>query len=373
MFVSSQKLWGGGEQLATSLAFGLEERGHSIQWVIPRESEISKRLEARGSAYRTIAGRHPTPAELFRLRRNLREDSIDVLFGNDSHAISWCGGMTLGKSDPPKLVGVKHTVFDIRSAGRYNWLLDRLVCVSRSVRDVCLDAGICAEKLRVIHGGLELSRFDRELERDCACTALNIPREIPLICAVGSLIPCKGYDRLIEAAALLRRKVGDFRLVISGDGVMREELHDQIRRHQMETQIKLLGFLPDPNRWIAAADLFVHPSQSEGLSLVTIAAQLIGTPVAATEVGGLHEVMRCEDTSRPLGWIIASENPGDLSDLLLDALSDRRKAEKLRIEARHSALSRFSLDGMVDGFESVFYETLAGSENERRTRLRGAA
>ncbi|MFN9911670.1 MAG: glycosyltransferase, partial [Pirellulaceae bacterium] len=104
---------------------------------------------------------------------------------------------------------------------------------------------------------------------------------------------------MLEAALHLRRHREDFCLVICGEGPMRAELESKIRDHHLEKQVRLLGFCEDPSRWIAAADLFVHPSRSEGLSLVTIAAQMLETPVLATDVGGLQEVMRCRWTSRP--------------------------------------------------------------------------
>ncbi len=264
--------------------------------------------------------------------------------------------MTLGWVNRPRVVGVKHTVFDIKSASRYNWLLDRLVCVSHSTREICFESGICEDRLRVVHGGLDVPSYDRTAARREVAQALQASESIPLFCAVGSLIPCKRYDMLIKAAVHLRNSLGDFRLVICGEGSMREELTALIAEHRLESQVRLLGFCDDPNRWIAAADVFVHPSESEGLSLVTIAAQQLGTPVVACETGGLREVMRCRETSRPLGWIMASENPEDFADLTLDAFANSEKRRRLVEAARLSARSRFSHSRMVEGYLAVYDE-----------------
>lgn len=367
--VSSQRNWGGGEQVLACLGRELERLGHDVLWVIPRGSVLHDRLETRGSAYRLIEGRHPSPGEVFRLRREFKERSVEILHANDSHAISWCGAMTLGKLNHPRVVGVKHTVFDIKSASRYNWLVDRLVCVSRSTWDVCFESGISEDRLRVVHGGMDVAPCDRPRTRQAIADLLHVNINLPLFCAVGSLIPCKGYDTLIEAAAGLRDSLGDFRLVICGEGAMREELARRIVKHRLESQVLLLGFCEDPNRWIAAADVFVHPSRSEGLSLVTIAAQQLGTPVVASEVGGLREVMRCRETSRPLGWIMAAEDAADLAGLMADAYRNHEKRVRLGQAAQRSARSRFGLSRMVEGYLDVYDELFSHSSrpSQRRT------
>ncbi len=79
-------------------------------------------------------------------------------------------------------------------------------------------------------------------------------------------------------------------MVVCGEGAMRNELEHMIRQHGLGRHVRLIGFQEDPNAWIAASDVFVHPTRSEGLSLVTIAAQMVSTPVVASEVGGLREV-----------------------------------------------------------------------------------
>ena len=362
--LSSQLKWGGGEQLLFTLGNELERRGHEVLWVCPEESVLTQRLDAAGKERFPFHGRHPSPAAMYRLRRQWQQRHLDVLHGNDAHAISWCGLSTLGwPNRRSRIIGVKHTVFPMRTATRYHWLVDRMVCVSQAVRRVCLDSGLLSDYLRVVYGGVEVPAWDRLAQRQLACQQLQLDHQTPLICAVGSLIPCKGYDILLEAAFHLRRHREDFCLVICGEGPMRAELESKIRDHHLEKQVRLLGFCEDPSRWIAAADLFVHPSRSEGLSLVTIAAQMLETPVVATDVGGLQEVMRCRWTSRPLGWILATHQPTDLAELIQDAIDNQPKRRQLMREARQSASERFSLASMVDGFLDVYHEALHAAQH----------
>jgi glycosyltransferase involved in cell wall biosynthesis len=210
--------------------------------------------------------------------------------------------------------------------------------------------------------------MDRRAERMRACEILRIGLETPLICAVGSLIPCKGYDTLIAAADELRRRIGDFRLVVCGEGAMRPQLQKMIDERKLNQQVMLLGFCEDPTAWIASADVFVHPTRSEGLSLVSIAAQMVGTPIVASEVGGLREVLRCQYTSRPLGWIYATESPFDLAELLDNALHDVERRRQFINDARQSAMRHFTLDQMVNGFLQLYRNSAADSASTKRHR-----
>lgn len=370
--MSSQMSWGGGEQLLFSLGVSLLRQNHRIVWVAPKASRLMERVRASGMDGIEIAGRHPSPMALLKLRKELQEEKIEILHGNDTHSISW-GSMLAMRQNSMKLFGVKHTVFPIASSAKYNWLVERMVCVSRAVRDVCLDGGILEKRLTVVYGGMEPPSLDRLSERKRACRTLGIGMEIPLLCAVGSLIPCKGYDTLIEAAAVLRDRIGDFRLVICGDGSMRRQIQTKIDDAHLNQQVKLLGFCEDPTPWIAAADVFAHPARSEGLSLVSITAQMVGTPIVASEVGGLREVIRCRYTSRPLGWIYATHNPVDLAELLDNALNDQERRRQVIHDARQSALQHFTLDQMVNGYLQVYTDSAIDSARHRYSRTVCAA
>ena len=355
--MSSQISWGGGEQFLWSLGNGLIERGHSVLWACDEISPLFARIKNAGLDCVGMTGRIPKPQSLLKLRKAISKHGTELIHANDSHSLTWGSLATLGKLGL-KRVGIKHTAFPIRSAVRYNWMLDALVCVSNAVREVCIQGGVAARKTHVIHGGLEPPQLDRQVERFWACDHLGINHETPLFCAVGSLVPCKGYERLIEAAHHLRWHLPDFCVAICGEGKSRSELEQLIRKYDLQKQVRLLGFQERPERWICAADTFVHPSLSEGLSLVTIQAQMIGTPVIASEVGGLKEVLRLPITGELLGWPIHGNDPATLADLMKFSIENSPERFSLIRAAKQSALERFDLRRMVDQFEALFHTML---------------
>ena len=355
--MSSQISWGGGEQFLWSLGNGLIERGHSVLWACDEISPLFARIKNAGLDCIGMTGRIPKPQSLLKLRKAISKHGTELIHANDSHSLTWGSLATLGKLGL-KRVGIKHTAFPIRSAVRYNWMLDALVCVSNAVQEVCIQGGVAARKTHVIHGGLEPPQLDRQVERFWACDHLGINHETPLFCAVGSLVPCKGYERLIEAAHHLRWHLPDFCVAICGEGKSRSELEQLIRKYDLQKQVRLLGFQERPERWICAADTFVHPSLSEGLSLVTIQAQMIGTPVIASEVGGLKEVLRLPITGELLGWPIHGNDPATLADLMKFSIENSPERFSLIRAAKQSALERFDLRRMVDQFEALFHTML---------------
>jgi len=357
--MSSQVSWGGGEQFLWSLGNGLIERGHSVLWACDDVSPLFARVKNAGFDFVEMTGRMPKPKSLLRLRKAISKHGTELIHANDSHSLTWGSLATLGKLGL-KRVGIKHTAFPIRSAVRYNWMLDAVVCVSNAVRDVCVQGGVAARKTHVIHGGLEPPKLEHWVERFWACEHLDIDHQTPLFCAVGSLIPCKGYERLIEAAHHLRWHLPNFCIAICGEGKSRPQLEQLIRKYDLQKQVRLLGFQERPERWICAADTFVHPSLSEGLSLVTIQAQMIGTPVIASEVGGLKEVLRMPKTGQLLGWPILGNDPATLADLLKFSIENSPERFALIRAAKQSALERFDLVRMLDQFETLFQRMLYG-------------
>ena len=370
--MSSQISWGGGEQFLWSLGNGLIERGHSVLWACDDVSPLFGRVKNAGFDFVGMTGRMPKPKSLLRFRKAISKHGTELIHANDSHSLTWGSLATLGKLGL-KRVGIKHTAFPIRSAVRYNWMLDAVVCVSNAVQDICVQGGVAARKTHVIHGGLEPPKVERWVERFWACEHLNIDHQTPLFCAVGSLIPCKGYERLIEAAHHLRWHLPNFCIAICGEGKSRPQLEQLIRKYDLQKQVRLLGFQERPERWICAADAFVHPSLSEGLSLVTIQSQMIGTPVIASEVGGLKEVLRMPKTGELLGWPILGNDPATLADLMKFSIENSPERFALIRAAKQSALERFDLGRMLNQFEALFQQLLYGqATKETNAALRNS-
>ena len=157
--------------------------------------------------------------------------------------------------------------------------------------------------------------FER-LENLSAQFVPDVPRDPFLIVTGGRLDPLKGHRFLLDAVRILVHERGrSVRLVVLGQGPLKNELTEFIRLHKLEPHVTLAGFVPNPLPWYKHARLFVLPSLCEGLPNALLEAVACGTPVLATDSpGGTSEILdggRC-------GRLVA---PGD-STALADAIAD---------------------------------------------------
>lgn len=176
---------------------------------------------------------------------------------------------------------------------RWEWRLvfqgRELVCVSSGVRDSALAAfeqgGIQPASLQVITNPCPIDSI-RALARE---PEPDLPTG-PYIVNVARLVPQKGHALLLEAFARLRTA---HKLVIVGDGELRESLEAKAEALGVSERVLFVGKRSNPYPWMAGADLFVLTSEYEGLGIVLTEALACGTPIVSVDCpGGVRDVFR---------------------------------------------------------------------------------
>ncbi|MFN3191560.1 MAG: glycosyltransferase [Aureliella sp.] len=348
---TTQQHFGGGEVLIASIGEELSRCGHEVSWVVRADSSTQRRLEERGLqiAHR-FTGRGRSPFDILALRRHLKLSRPDVLVMNDTHAVMLAGlaSFGLGENRPIRLA-YKHTVFPLRSKYKYQKLTDRLVCVSEAAQQVVVEGGLPRGDTEVIYGGVQapihssISAADRaRLRRN-----LGIEEGQSMLLSVGSLLDCKGHADLIEAMAtssLLKRS----QLLVAGEGPQRAALESLIAERRISSRVRLMGHRSDVEELMHAADLLVHPSHAEGLSLVLIQAQMLRKPIVATAVGGAAEVLNSNHDQVGC-WISQPASPFHLRKSLEQAVAvigDPAQVDSMRVALEITATraeSRFNI------------------------------
>lgn len=165
-------------------------------------------------------------------------------------------------------------------------------------------------------------------DRAAARAALGLD-DGPLAVSVGRLSRQKGHDVLIEAWPRVLQRVPQARLVIVGDGELREPLESLAT-----PGVTFAGSMPDPRPWVTAADLVVLPSRWEGMSLAMLEALAAGRSVVTTDVAGSEVVTRSK-----AGVVVPVEDPVRLADALAVRLSGAVDADSEgRLGAEHARL-----------------------------------
>ena len=218
----------------------------------------------------------------------------------------------------------------------------RVIAVSRQIRRELLDEGIKESNVITIANAVDYTIGDNEI------AAFRIERKIQLavqedeiiIGYVGRLSKEKGIEYLIRAGEILKKKNILFKILIVGEGNMRNELESEAYRMGLKDIILFTGFLTDVDRWLPVFDVFVLPSMTEGTPLALLEAMLYGIPVVASNVGGVPEIVKSEYN----GILV---NPGDtkgLADAICLLCENRELRTTLGKEARETVQTRYNVN-----------------------------
>lgn len=309
------------------MAAELTRSGHSVSWIARAESDVADHIERGGAeVIHLTSGRGANLRDWLAIGRTLRDWVPDVVILNDTHAVPLVGSAALlCRSPKPLRLAYKHTVFPLRSKLKYRLLADKLVCVSHAARDTLIRGGLSEEHAVVIHGGCTPPTAQ-------VCSRESVRRELglhdenqTLVVCVGNLLRCKGHSDLLEATRQLMDSQTNVFVVIAGEGEERPRLEALIQQLDLSDNVRLLGYRADAHRLIESADLVVHPSHAEGLSLVLIQAQMLEKPIVGTVVGGTNEVLCADSEEECTCWIAEPANSVDLARQMQKALSVIKK------------------------------------------------
>ncbi|MDJ0754018.1 MAG: glycosyltransferase [Ardenticatenaceae bacterium] len=199
--------------------------------------------------------------------------------------------------------------------------------------------------IHILPPGVDLSRF-MPLDRTESRRAIGIPCQGKNIMFVGRIEPLKGIDTLIEAAAILRRRMPDLMektcfSIVGGDPWAENPAKEMKRLQALRDELHVsdvVGFLGAKNqnelpKYYAAAEVVVMPSHYESFGLVALEAMAMGTPVIASEVGGLAHLVKDGVT----GFHVPSRDPEALADRICCLLSDSVLRNRLGRQAKRYA------------------------------------
>jgi len=202
--------------------------------------------------------------------------------------------------------------------------VDAVVTVSQHLKDETIALGIPAECVHVVYQGADRTRFTPG-DRSAARVRLGLPTEERILLFVGSLLPVKGVDVLLEACARLVAEGIQFHLYLVGEGSSRGGLVGQAHKLRLEKRVTFVGavrqhLLPD---WYRAADLKVLASRSEGIPNVLREAMACGVPFVASRVGGIHEI-----ADDKIDRLVPPEDPKALAEAIASSLRMPQPVER---------------------------------------------
>jgi glycosyltransferase involved in cell wall biosynthesis len=311
--------------------------------------EIEGITVLRTDAYRMTTGTELI--DLLRARREMRtfiEDfDPDVVHGQDLSPMLR-SYETVARKPVPVVITIHNVMTrlsptDLHLWGRALRTADRVVGVSADVVDDTLTwAPWLGDRISVVPNGTPPPAFAGGPVGDG-------PAE--LLC-IGRLVPQKGFDRALDALALVVKEHPDVHLTIAGVGAERAPLLERIADLGLVDHATLCGRV-DHDRigeMLAASTALVMPSRFEGLPLVALEAGWMSRPVIGTDVPGL----RCAVADGVTGLLVAEDDTEALAAALSRVIEDRELARTLGARARRVAEQEWSLGTCADRYEALY-------------------
>lgn len=168
-----------------------------------------------------------------------------------------------------------------------------MVAVGGAVKQALIaNEGIPASRIEVIHNGVDLESFSGDAQaRRRVRGELGIESDVPVVIQVARLDYLKDHITAIRAFEAVTREIPECQLLLVGEGPERPGIEAEIGKRGMEKRVRLLGLRTDVKQLLAAADLFLLTSISEGIPVTFIEAMACHLPIVSTDVGGVKEVV----------------------------------------------------------------------------------
>lgn len=212
----------------------------------------------------------------------------------------------------------------------------------------------------VIPNGVDLARFVRPLTTEVAAIRqrVGIPADSVVVVSASRLVAKNGLRDLIAAIAVLHQRFGQqVHLLLAGGGPLEARLQAQASELGVRQLVHLVGRIDHTQlpAYLAAGDIFVRPSHSEGLGNAFLEAMAMGLPVVGTGVGGIVDFLADGKT----GTMVQAKNPSDLAIKLEHLITEPVLRQQLAETGQQLVRERYDWSSLANRMRTLFDELTA--------------
>jgi glycosyltransferase involved in cell wall biosynthesis len=379
----------GAEMVLLELLRGLNRAQHEPYVICPDQGELSKMVRAQNipclpapsldARFTWRPGRLMSYTKslwktIFALRRTIRNLNPDIIHANTlragiaatlatvgtGHTVIWHVHDTLPRH--PLSTGIRLLAYLSQRT--------RIVSVSHSSGRAFCGSLSFKDRIQTIHNGIDLSRFpikrpgSSQFRRE-----IGVPDEAFLVCTVGQICARKGLLELLTAFSTIYSQAPRMHLALIGKVVFPHEqkyrslLSSTVAASETSDRVQFVGERSDVSAVLQAADLLVLNSFEEPFGLVLIEAMASGTPVLATRVGGVPEIVRDSEN----GWLVESGDTAGLAAKLLQLSQNRDLLSQTALFAHDLTCPQFSVQRFQRNIDRLYSELVSRPATELDT------
>ncbi|MBN2570313.1 MAG: glycosyltransferase [Deltaproteobacteria bacterium] len=347
---------GGLEKIIASIVKNLDREKYETEvWCLSKGGVIAQEIENAGSKMKIVGmSSYYNPVNILRLSVMLRKTQTDIMHTHGYFAGTFGRLSAIVVRIPVVITHVHSTYFGYTKRNMLierilSHFTDKIICISHAVKKFVVDnEGISRKRVHVIYNGIE---SPGEREDRLSRVALGIDDKDIVIVTVASLVPNKGHKVLLDAFHVLSLKHENVRLLLIGDGILRNELERYAERLNLYDRVIFTGVSSDVYLLLRLSDIFVLPTvEREGLGIAIIEAMACGLPVVGSRLGGIPEVIQDQKN----GFLFTPGNSQELAQVLGLLVSDGNLRNAAGNAGRKIFAETFTAEEMTRRIEMLY-------------------
>jgi glycosyltransferase involved in cell wall biosynthesis len=352
-FFNSTKAWGGGEKWHYDISVSLHRKGYSTLVIANKRSVLYSRIILTGQKVYNIKISNLSflnPYKLLLLRKVFIKENIDIIILNLSADLK-VAGIAAKFAGIPRIIYRRGSAIPVKN----RWLnriifkniVTDVIANSEETKRTVLQNNpsmFPLEKIKVIYNGIDVSNYDLSTEKKLYKKNDN---EI-ILGNMGRLVYQKGQRYLIDIASELKMNNLQFKILIGGDGPLKQELVSYAEKHEVADSIVFLGFIDNVAEFMNSIDIFLLTSLWEGFGYVIVEAMICKKPVIAFNCSSNPELIEDSRT----GFLVEFGNIKSFGEKLKILINDKDLRYDFGERGYLKARKHFSVENTTNELEN---------------------
>ena len=368
LYITSVGLHWGSEKSLLLLVKHINRKKFS-PFVLTVSGSLQRELKENSIPYSIYNSQTLTKKEIikffhlvFRLAGFIKKEKFDLIHSNDIHSAQY-SVLAARLAGVPSILHIRNT--ELASwLGWKNSLIFKIaiktIAISREVKESLLEIGVAADKIQIIHNAVDLDEFNPDILGKPYRDEIGVADGELLIGVVGRIAPHKGQGIFIRAIPDILNSFPNAKFTIIGEGSTQSgdfiiHLQQMIAELKLEAKVCFSGFKANVAQIMKALDVLVVPSLNEAFGRVVIEAMAVKTPVVASRVGGIPDIVE----NGVNGILVPLKAPNAISEAVIKLLSDKDLYYNISQNSRKTVEDLFSIPKHVEKVERLYQSLIS--------------